>query len=82
MGNEYYYLSTVDNPYDPCDEFDQWFAFDTEKGYNTCGLLERVANTSDDLSDEDNRIEINAAVDKIVLNDPTGTYKRVVKEFK
>ena len=78
---EYAYLSTVDNPYDPCDEFDKWFAFDTEKGYNSCGLLERFANTADDLSDEDNRIEINEAIDTIVLEDVTGTYTKVTKTF-
>ena len=75
------FLTTTDNPYDPCDQFDQWFAYDTEKGYNSCGLLERIANTSDDLSPEDNRIEVNSAIDQIVLNDPTGTYLKVVKEF-
>lgn len=78
---EYAYLTTIDNPYDPYDEFDQWFAFDTEKGYNSCGLLERIANTSEDLSSEDNRIEINEAIDQIVLRDPTGVYKKVVKVF-
>ena len=81
MANEYAYLTTEDNPYDPYDQFDQWFAYDTEKGYNTCGLLERIANTSDDLSDEDNRIEINNAIDQIILNDPTGFYKKVIKTF-
>ena len=81
MGEEYYYLTTIDNPYDPCDEFDQWFAYDTEKGYNSCGLLERVAHTSDELSPEDNRIEINNAINEIVLNDLSGIYKRVVKKI-
>ena len=56
---EYLYLTTEDNPYDPYEQFEQWFAYDTAKGYNSCGLLERVANTSDELSPEDNRIEIN-----------------------
>ena len=78
---EYAYLTTIDNPYDPYDEFDQWFAFDTEKGYNSCGLLERIARTSDDLPPEDNRVEINEAVDQIVLRDPLGIYKKVVKTF-
>lgn len=75
------FITTIDNPYDPCDQFDQWFAFDVEKGYNSCGLLERIANTSEDLSEEDNRIEINNAIDEIVLNDPTGIYTKVVKKF-
>ena len=75
------FLTTIDNPYDPCDQFDQWFAYDVEKGYNSCGLLERIAHTSDDLSPEDNRVEVNSAIDKIVLNDPLGIYAKVVKEF-
>ena len=75
------FLTTVDNPYDPYEQFDQWFAYDTEKGYNSCGKLASVAHTSDELSPEDNRVEINAAVDQIVLNDPTGMFKRVVKKF-
>lgn len=78
---EYLYLTTIDNPYDPYEQFDQWFAYDTEKGYNSCGLLERIAHTSDELSPEDNRIEINNAVNQIVLHDPTGMYARVVKTF-
>lgn len=78
---EYLYLTTIDNPYDPYEQFDQWFAYDTEKGYNSCGLLERIAHTSDELSPEDNRVEINDAVNQIVLHDPTGLYKRVVKRF-
>ncbi len=80
--DDYAFLTTIDNPYDPYEQFDQWFAFDTEKGYNSCGLLERIANTSEDLSDDDNRVEINHAIDEIVLNDPMGIYKKVVKHFK
>ena len=45
-------LTTVDNPFNPFTEFDSWFAFDTEFGYNSCGLLDRFVNTSHELSDE------------------------------
>lgn len=79
---EYAFLTTTDNPHDPYEEFDQWFAFDTEKGYNSCGLVARFANTSEDLSPEDNRIEVNEAIDRIVLlYNPLGIYKKVVKRF-
>ena len=29
-------LTTVDNPFDPIEQFTSWFMFDIEKGYNSC----------------------------------------------
>ena len=46
-----YALTTLDNPYDPFDQFNQWFKFDTEKGYNSCSYLARIAKTSDEMSE-------------------------------
>ena len=39
-------LTTVDNPFDPIKQFDQWFLFDVEKGYNSSAYLARIARTS------------------------------------
>ena len=35
-------LTTVDNPYNPFEQFVSWFLFDAEKGYGTCDYLGRV----------------------------------------
>ena len=64
-------LTTVDNPFDPFDDFDSWFMYDSQKGYNSCGLLARIAHTSDGLSDVENEKEINRAIDEIIMYDPT-----------
>lgn len=39
-------LTTVDNPFDPFEQFTSWFMFDEEKGYHTCSYLGRIARTS------------------------------------
>ena len=71
-------LTTKDNPYNPFDDFTQWFLFDTEKGYNTCGYLARIANASDDsLSEKENEAEIEQAIDEILKYDFTGNYVKV-----
>lgn len=73
-------LTTVDNPYSPFTEFNQWFLFDTLNNYNSCQLLARTAFTSDSLSDAENEEEIEFAIDEIVKNDPLKLYKKVTKE--
>lgn len=75
-------LTTVDNPYDPFDQFDQWFAFDTDKGYNSCSYLDRIARTSDQLSEEENNQEIERAIDEIIKYDFLNIYKKVKREVK
>lgn len=72
-------LSTKDNPYDPFVDYDFWFAFDTNNGYNSCSLLDRVANTSDSMTDAEETHEINRAIDEIVALDPTEMFIRVEK---
>ena len=64
-------ITTKDTPFDPFDEFADWLAFDHRKGYNTSEYLARIAVTSDELSDEENEREIEAAIDEIIkLNMP------------
>ena len=75
------YLTTRDNPYDPFEQFDSWFAFDVSHGYNSCGLLARIAKTSDQLSDIENEQEIEEAIDWILKNDLTLNYEKVVMEY-
>ena len=70
-------LTTVDNPYNPIENFTSWFMFDIEKGYNTCGYLGRIAKTSDQLSDEENEKEIERAIDEIIKYDFMNIYVKV-----
>ena len=72
-------LTTIDNPFDPFEHFDEWFAYDVGKGYNTCGFLARMAKTSPQLTDEENNIEIEKAIDKIIKYDVFNIYRKVRK---
>lgn len=72
-------ITTLDNPFDPIDQFDEWFAFDELKGYNTCSYLARVARTSNEISDENQLYALESAIDEIIENNPEGIYVKVVK---
>lgn len=73
------FLTTLDNPFNPFEQFDQWYAFDTQKGYNTCNYLARIARSSDELSDADEDRVIEEAIDEIVEINVLGIYKKVKK---
>lgn len=71
-------LTTIDNPYDPFEQFDAWYMYDMDKGYSTCSYLDRVARTSNQLSDEENEKEMERAIDEIIKYDFQNIYKKVV----
>ena len=73
-------LTTVDNPFDPFEQFTSWFMFDEEEGYHTCSYLGRIARTSDQLSEEENELENERAIDEILKYDFRNIYKKVVQK--
>ena len=73
-------LTTVDNPFDPFKDFDQWFLYDSSKGYNSCSYLARIAKLSDDMSEKEADVEIERAIDEIITLNPLGIYKKVFKK--
>lgn len=74
-----YMLTTVDNPFDPFSQWDEWFAYDRQLGYDTPGLLARVAKVPDDASEAVEQNAIQQAIDDICTTNPTGMHRKVMK---
>lgn len=72
-------LTTIDNPYNPFTQFDAWYVYDTDKGYNTCALLARITKSSDELSDYDQALAIELAMHEIIKENVTGLFKLITK---
>lgn len=70
-------LTTVDNPFNPFTQYDQWFAWDLQAGYHTPGMLARITITSEDMSDADQSLAIEQAIDEIVEENVLGLYRKV-----
>jgi len=72
-----YALTTVDNPFNPFTQWDEWYAYDARHGYHTPSFLARIAFTSDDLSEVDQAAAIQSAIDEIVRENILGIYRKV-----
>lgn len=73
-------LTTIDNPFNPFEDFDSWFLFDIEKGYYSCSLLARITNNANDLTELEERKDIERAIDEIIKYDPTNMYTKISKD--
>ena len=73
-------LTTTDNPYNPFTQFDEWWAYDTQMGYNTVAYLDRICKTSHELEADDYLNAINKAIDEIMKFNITGNYKVVYQD--
>ncbi len=75
-------ITTADNPFNPFDDFDRWYKFDTIHGYNSLGLVARLAFISDQLSEVEKLDEEERAIDSIVSSDINvdGNWRKLTRE--
>lgn len=70
-------LTTIDNPFNPFTNWDEWRRYDEEKKYFSCAYLARIAKTSDELSEIDYDLEVEHAIDEILKLNINGMYTKV-----
>jgi len=75
-------LTTIDNPYDPFTQWDEWFLFDMQAGYNSPGMVARIAKLSNELTPAQENKAIEDAIDEIVKYNVIGVWTKVQKEVK
>ena len=75
-----YMLTTVDNPFNPFTEFEEWLDYDTRMGYNSAAFLDRIAKQSNELSQPDQALSVQMAIDEIVHENVSGMWRKVSKD--
>ena len=68
------YLTTLDNPFDPRDEFRDWLRFDKRMGYNTTEIMDRHMHTSPQLSPADQEDSRRFAIEQVMENNIMGIH--------
>lgn len=70
-------LTTVDNPFNPWTQFDSWYTWDEQAGYHSTSFLARILRTSPDLSDADQDLALEQAIDEVVKENVLGMWTKV-----
>lgn len=73
-------LTTVDNPFDPFEQFSSWLMFDIEKGYQSCEKLAKITKISDDMSQSEIDEEIDRAIEEIIQYDFLNIYTKATRK--
>lgn len=78
-------LSTIDNPYNPFDNFEQWYSYDElqarrENRPTCCSYLARVDFSTDEFSEADQIQMTNEVIDEIIELNLSGKFIKLTRE--
>ena len=79
-------VTTVDNPYDPFDEWEKWLLFDTNKGYHTCERLASITVITDLFTDDEIYDAVEDGIEELMKTGALNKlgeiveFKKVIKE--
>lgn len=73
-------LTTIDNPYDPKTQYDEWKQWDNEQGYDTEEYIARLVHMEEDYDVDDEfllNILTTKVINEILENDSTNLYRLI-----
>lgn len=73
-------ITTIDNPFDPRTDWDAWYQWDVQQGYNTCAYLARVASVSEEFPEAVQDAQWEQAMDEIIAIHDGELYKKLELE--
>lgn len=79
---EQFMLTTFDNPFNPFENFRDWFVFDIEKGYKCCEIVDRISNVTNEMSSTEKILAQNDAIERFIAVDPLNLYTKVSVKTK
>ena len=76
-------ITTIDNPWNPFTNWDEWYAYDEWHGYHTCSLVDRLMpNTNVAISEKLYNDLLDDVNNDIVRLNPLGIYALITKDDK
>lgn len=80
-------LSTIDNPFNPFDDFVSWRLLDIEQSNKLgirpcCEYMGILVEDKDNMTQKERNREIERVIDEIIAHNPLGIYKKVSREVE
>lgn len=75
-----YWITTIDNEWNPFTHFLEWYARDQELGYNTCDWIDRFVKTSIEIDDESMDYDIDCGIADFLALNPFGMHYKVYED--
>ena len=80
-------ISTIDNEWDPFDNFAEWYSRDQELARqqnrrSAAGYMAIIASVAEDVSDKEYNQVISDAIDEILALNLSGTFIKVTRKTK
>ena len=72
-------LTTMDNPFNPFIQYNEWYAYDVNKGYNTCAYLARLVGDLNPLEELEAESIIKQKIQEIVDLNLLGNYCKITE---
>ena len=73
-------LTTIDNPFNPFDDYKSWLSFDNSHNYFCAERLMRIAQLTDEMTSIEEEAEKERAIDEIIKYDFLHIYQKVEKD--
>ena len=73
-------ITTKDNPFNPFDNFVEWFLYDTEKGYFTSSKIARLTKQKEYMTEEEESKALEEAIDRLIEIDPLDIYIKLERD--
>jgi hypothetical protein len=68
--SEQFLITTIDNPYNPFTQPDEWYNFDVTYGYFTYQNLVKLVDFDEDMTEEEENKAYETAMDKLLKIHP------------
>lgn len=74
-------LTTIDNPFNPFEDYKAWLSFDKDHHYDSAEKVMRIAELTDEMTMIEENVEIERAIDEIIKYDFLNIYQKVEQEL-